>query len=151
MFRGPAKVTLDDKGRVVVPARYRERLLERSQGQLVVTVDRDGECLLIYPLADWEQFERQLMQLPNVAERSRRLQRLMVGHATDLVLDGHGRMLLPPELREIAGLERRAMLIGQGNRCELWDESRWVERRDFWLKSEASATDLPAVLDSLSL
>ncbi len=151
MFRGAAKVTLDDKGRMVVPTRYRERLLERSQGQLVVTVDRDGECLLIYPLADWEQFERQLMQLPNLPERSRRLQRLMVGHAADLVLDGHGRMLLAPELREIAGIDRRAMLIGQGNRCELWDESRWIERRDFWLKSEASATDLPAELDSLSL
>lgn len=151
MFRGAAKVTLDDKGRMVVPTRYRERLLERSQGQLVVTVDRDGECLLIYPLADWEQFERQLMQLPNLPERSRRLQRLMVGHAADLALDGHGRMLLAPELREIAGIDRRAMLIGQGNRCELWDESRWIERRDFWLKSEASATDLPAELDSLSL
>ena len=151
MFRGAAKVTLDDKGRMVVPTRYRERLLERSQGQLVVTVDRDGQCLLIYPLGDWEQVERQLMQLPSLHAQSRRLQRLMVGHATDLVLDGHGRMLLPAELREFAGLDRRAMLIGQGNRCELWDESRWMERRGFWLKSEASATDLPAELDSLSL
>ena len=115
------------------------------------TVDRDGECLLIYPLGDWELVERQLMQLPSLHTQSRRLQRLMVGHATDLALDGHGRMLLPPELREFAGLDRRAMLIGQGNRCELWDESRWIERRDFWLKSEASATDLPAALDSLSL
>jgi transcriptional regulator MraZ len=151
MFRGAAKVTLDDKGRMVVPTRYRERLLERSAGQLVVTVDRDGECLLIYPLGDWEQVELKLMELPSLKPQSRRLQRLMVGHATDLVLDGHGRMLLPPELREFAALGRHAMLIGQGNRCELWDESRWLERRDFWLKSEASATDLPAELDSLSL
>ena len=123
----------------------------RSAGQLVVTVDRDGECLLIYPLGDWEQVELKLMELPSLKPQSRRLQRLMVGHATDLVLDGHGRMLLPPELREFAALGRHAMLIGQGNRCELWDESRWLERRDFWLKSEASATDLPAELDSLSL
>jgi MraZ protein len=151
MFRGAAKVTLDDKGRMVVPTRYRERLLERSAGQLVVTVDRDGECLLIYPLGDWEQVELKLMELPSLKPQSRRLQRLMVGHATDLVLDGHGRMLLPPELRDFAALGRHAMLIGQGNRCELWDESRWLERRDFWLKSEASATDLPAELDSLSL
>jgi MraZ protein len=151
MFRGAAKVTLDDKGRMVVPTRYRERLLERSAGQLVVTVDRDGECLLIYPLGDWEQVELKLMELPSLKPQSRRLQRLMVGHATDLVLDGHGRMLLPPELREFAALGRHAMLIGQGNRCELWDESRWLERRDFWLKSEASATDLPTELDSLSL
>src|SRR5580700_3917364 len=150
MFRGATKVTLDDKGRMVIPNRYREQIAERAQGQLVVTVDRD-QCLLLYPLPDWEQIERKLMSLPSLHAQSRRLQRLMVGHATDLVLDGHGRMLLPPELREFAALGRHAMLIGQGNRCELWDESRWLERRDFWLKSEASATDLPAELDSLSL
>ena len=151
MFRGAAKVTLDDKGRMVVPTRYRAQLLEQSAGQLVVTVDRDGECLLIYPLSHWEQVERALMALPSLHAQARRLQRLMVGHATDLALDGHGRMLLPPELREFAGLDRRAMLIGQGHRCELWDESRWAERRASWLASEASATDLPAQLDSLLL
>ena len=151
MFRGAAKITLDDKGRLVIPARYRERLLERSAGQLVVTVDRDGECLLIYPLNDWELVERRLMDLPSLHPQSRRLQRLMVGHATDLALDGHGRMLLPPELREFAALGRHAMLIGQGSRCELWDESRWSERRAAWLKHEAASTDLPAELDSLSL
>ena len=151
MFRGAAKITLDDKGRVVVPARYRERLLERSQGQLVVTINLGGECLLIYPLSDWEQVERQIMALPTFNENSRRLQRIMVGHATDLSLDGHGRMLLPPELREIAKLDRHAVLIGQGSRCELWDEARWTEQRDAWLKTQPSASDLPAQLDSLSL
>lgn len=150
MFRGAAKVTLDDKGRMVMPTRYRERIAERSQGQVVATIDTDN-CLLIYPLVDWEQIERKLMDLPSMNAHSRRLQRLMVGHATDLTLDGHGRLLLPPELREFAGLDRRAMLIGQGNRCELWDETRWLERRDFWLQSAAAATDLPAELDSLSL
>ena len=79
------------------------------------------------------------------------LQRLMVGHATDLTLDGHGRLLLPPELREFAGLGRHAMLIGQGNRFELWDETRWNEQREGWLKSEDTLTDLPSELDSLSL
>ena len=151
MFRGAAKITLDDKGRVVVPTRYRERLLERSAGQVVVTVDRDGECLLIYPLSDWEPVERRLMELPSLHPQSRRLQRLMVGHATEVALDGHGRMLVPPELREFAALNRHAVLIGQGTRCELWDETRWTERRDAWLKSEASASELPAQLDSLSL
>ena len=82
---------------MVVPTRYREQLFERSQGLLVVTVDRDGDCLLIYPAHDWEQVERKLMELPTLHAQSRRLQRLMVGHATDLSLDGHGRMLLPPE------------------------------------------------------
>lgn len=150
MFRGAAKVTLDDKGRMVMPTRYRERLREQAQGRVVVTVDRD-QCLLIYPLPEWEQIERKLMALPTLHAQSRRLQRLMVGHATDLDLDGHGRLLLPPELREFAGLNRHAMLVGQGGRFELWDEARWMERRDFWLKSEESTTDLPAELDSLSL
>ncbi|HZO21839.1 MAG TPA: hypothetical protein VFB37_04985, partial [Steroidobacteraceae bacterium] len=69
----------------------------------------------------------------------------------DVEIDGHGRVLLPPELREFAQLERHGMLIGQGNRFELWDETRWGERRDQWLKSEEAATDLPSELDSLSL
>lgn len=151
MFRGAAKITLDDKGRLVLPARYRERVLERSKGAVVVTVDRDGDCLLIYPLTDWEQVERRLMELPSLHPQARRLQRLMVGYATELNLDGHGRMLLPQELREFARLERRALLIGQGTRCELWDESRWNERRDLWLKSEAAVDELPPELGSLSL
>ena len=133
-----------------MPTRFRDRLREHSQGRVVVTVDRD-QCLLIYPLPEWEQIERKLMSLPTLHAQSRRLQRLMVGHATDLELDGHGRLLLPPELREFAGLSRHAMLVGQGGRFELWDEARWTERRDFWLKSEESSTDLPAELDSLSL
>ena len=150
MFRGAAKVTLDDKGRMVIPNRYREQIAERAQGQLVVTVDRD-QCLLLYPLPEWEQVERKLMSLPSLHAQARRLQRLMVGHATDLTLDAHGRLLLPTELREFAGLTRHAMLIGQGNRFELWDETRWNTRRDFWLASEEAVTDLPSELDSLSL
>jgi len=150
MFRGATKVTLDDKGRMVMPTRYREAIAQRAQGKVVVTVDRD-QCLLIYPQPDWEQVEQKLMSLPSLHAQSRRLQRLMVGHATDLELDGHGRFLLPPELRQFASLGRHGMLIGQGNRFELWDETRWNERRDFWLKTEEASTDLPSELDSLSL
>jgi MraZ protein len=150
MFRGANKVTLDAKGRMVMPTRYRDRIQERSQGRLIVTVDRD-QCLLLYPLPDWEEIERKLMRLPTLHPQTRRLQRLMVGHATDLELDGHGRVLLPPKLREFADLSRQAVLIGQGNRFELWDEARWNERRDEWLKGEEPGTDLPAELESLSL
>ena len=150
MFRGASRVTLDDKGRMVLPTRQRQRALERSEGNLVVTVDRDP-CLLIYPLPDWEQIERKLMSLPALHERSRRLQRLMVGHATEIDLDGQGRLLLPPELREYAGLTRHAMLMGQGNRLGLWDEARWSGRRDFWIKRGETATDLSTELESLSL
>ena len=150
MFRGATKITLDDKGRMVMPTRYREQITERAQGKLVVTVDRD-RCLLIYPLPEWDLIESKLMNLPSLHVQARRLQRLMVGHATDLELDGHGRMLLPPELRAYAGLERHGMLIGQGNRFELWDESLWGERLDEWRKTEQAATDLPSELETLSL
>jgi MraZ protein len=150
MFRGANKLTLDAKGRMVMPTRYRERLQERCGGKLVITVDKD-QCLLIYPLPDWEEIERKLMRLPTLNPQARRLQRLMVGHATDLEIDGHGRVLLPPKLREFALLTRDAMLIGQGVRFELWDEARWNERRDEWLASEETTTDLPAELETLSL
>jgi MraZ protein len=150
MFRGANKLTLDVKGRMVMPTRYRERLNERCGGKLVVTVDKD-QCLLIYPMPDWEEIERKLMALPTLNPQARRLQRLMVGHATDLELDSHGRLLLPPNLREFGSLTRDAMLIGQGARFELWDEARWNERRDEWLASDTDSTDLPAELESLSL
>ena len=150
MFRGANKLTLDAKGRMVMPTRYRERLQELCGGKLVVTVDKD-QCLLIYPLPDWEEIERKLMRLPTLNPHARSLQRLTVGHATDLELDGHGRVLLPPKLREFGLLTRDAMLIGQGSRFELWDEARWNERQNEWLASEDTATDLPDELGNLSL
>jgi MraZ protein len=150
VFRGANKITLDAKGRMVMPTRYRERLQERCQGRLIITVDRD-QCLMLYPLPDWEEIERKLMRLPTLNEKARRLQRLMVGHASDVELDGHGRLLLPPKLREFAHLERNAILIGQGTRFELWDERRWDERRDEWLNAEDTDDSLPPELGSLSL
>jgi MraZ protein len=150
MFRGANKLTLDVKGRLAMPTRYRERLQERCGGKLVVTVDKD-QCLLIYPFPDWEELERKLMKLPSFNPQARRLQRLMVGHATELDLDGNGRILLPPSLREYGLLSRDVMLVGQGMRFELWDETRWNERRDEWLASPDTATDLPAELETLSL
>jgi MraZ protein len=150
MFRGANKLTLDIKGRLAVPTRYRERLQERCGGNLVVTVDKD-QCLLIYPFPDWEDLERKLMKLPSLNPQARRLQRLMVGHATELELDGSGRILLPPSLREYGLLNRDVMLIGQGLRFELWDETRWNERRDEWLANADSATDLTAELENFSL
>jgi MraZ protein len=150
MFRGATKVTLDDKGRMVMPTRLREQIAVQSQGKVVVTVDR-AQCLLIYPLPEWELTERKLMALPSLHPQARKLQRLMVGHATDLELDGHGRFLLPAELREFAQIERHGMLIGQGNRIELWAETRWKEQCEQYLNSEDTLTDLPSELDSLSL
>ncbi len=137
---------------MVIPTRYREALVERAQGKLIFTVDRD-QCLVLYPLPDWEQIELKLMSLPSMHVPTRNLQRLMVGHATDVELDGQGRVLVPPELREFAGLGQRAMLIGQRNRFELWDETRWNGRRDQWLNGGGgdNGADPSQALESLSL
>ena len=149
MFRGATKVTLDAKGRLAIPTRYRERITARCDGQLVATVDKDY-CLLIYPFPDWEDIEQKLVKLPSLNKQARRLQRLMVGYATEIDIDGHGRILLPRELREFAGLGRQAILLGQGNKFELWDEESWNAKRDAWL-SDDEETDLPSELESLSL
>ena len=140
MFRGATKVTLDAKGRLAIPTGYRERIAMRCDGQLIVTVDKDY-CLLIYPYPDWEEIERKLMRLPSLNKRARRLQRLMVGHATEVEIDGHGRILLSRELREFADLGRQAVLIGQGNKFALHHdgtivpsrgEVNWTQERSRW-------------------
>jgi MraZ protein len=151
VFRGPAKVTLDAKGRLAIPSRHRDRILARADGALVVTVDRDY-CLLLYPLPDWEETERKLVRLPSLDKTARKLQRLMLGYATELEMDNQGRILLPREHREFAGLERQVMLIGQGNKFELWDEQRWNDRRDEWLAGDdGDFRDLSEELEKLSL
>ena len=148
VFRGATKVTLDAKGRMAIPTRYRERLASRCDGQIVVTVDKDY-CLLIYPLPDWEELERKLVRLPSMHKVARRILRIMVGYATEVDLDANGRILVSRELRDFASLDKQAILIGQGNKFELWDEERWIEKRDAWL-GEDEITDLPAELESLS-
>lgn len=151
MFRGANNVTLDAKGRLAVPTRYREQLTERSTGRLIATVDRSDRCLLIYPLPEWEEIELKLRRLPSLDKAVRRVQRLMIGHATDVELDASGRILIPPNLRTFAGLTKDAVLVGQGNHFELWDEAHWNECRDEWLKVDEASEELPPELKSLSL
>lgn len=134
-----------------MPARYRDRLMEICEGQLVITVDRD-HCLLLYPLPEWEEIERKLVRLPSLNKQARRLQRLLIGHATECELDSHGRILLPPPLREFARLDKRLVLIGQGNKFEIWDETAWNAQREIWLAEEGQEdAELPPELESLSL
>lgn len=151
LFRGVNRLNLDAKGRLAVPTRYRDRLRDCCASELVITVDTD-HCLLIYPLPEWQEIERKLMKLPSFNKAARRLQRLLVGHATELEMDAQGRVLLPPPLRDFAGLEKHAVLIGQGNKFELWDETRWNEQRDGWLEeADMESLDLPADLETLSI
>jgi len=149
MFRGLSKVTLDAKGRMAIPSRYRERILSRSDGLLVITADVRDACLMLYLLPDWEEFERKLSRSPTLHPAARRLQRLMQGYAADAEMDNHGRVLVPSVLREVVGLEKQCMLVGQGTRFEIWDEERWVEASARWRAENDDFSDLPPELESL--
>jgi MraZ protein len=156
LFRGINQVNLDTKGRMALPAKYRERLQSICDGNLVVTIDPTNSarepCLLLYPLPEWEVIQEKIDALSSFNPVSRKVQRLLVGHADDLVMDGNGRILLPAALREFARMDKRVVLIGQGKKFELWDETTWNESRQSWLEAAVNESEsLPSELDSLSL
>lgn len=151
MFRGVTTLNLDAKGRMAIPTRYRERIQACCASQLVLTVDKD-RCLLLYPEPEWVEIERKLKKLPSFNKAARNLQRLYIGHAQDLEMDAQGRILLPPDLRRFASLEKRVAFVGQGNKFELWDEATWITKRDEWLDGDGlEDLDLPPDVESLSL
>jgi len=150
MFQGINDLNLDAKGRMSLPARYRESIQENCGGSLVITVDVD-RCLLIYPKTEWVVIQKKLMQLPSMDRQVRRMQRLMNGHATECEVDANHRVLLPPPLRKYAGLEKHAVLIGQGNKFELWDQDTWEKMREKWIKEESKLSDISAALETLSI
>jgi MraZ protein len=149
LFRGVSVLNLDAKGRLAIPARYREQLQACCASRLVITVDAD-HCLLIYPEPNWVEIERKLERLPSFNPTARKLQRLYIGHAQDVEMDAQGRVLLPPSLRDFASLDKRVALVGQGNKFELWDEDAWVRRRDEWL-NEADLQQMESATDFASL
>ena len=142
---------MDAKGRLAMPARQREPLLSLCQGQIVVTIDTQSKCLVIYPLPEWERIEQDIQGLPALNPAVKRFQRLMLGYASDLELDGNGRMLLPQSLREYAQLEKKLVLVGQGNKLEIWSEALWLAEREQALEDSGPEAELPAELMSLTL
>ena len=148
MFRGVAQLNLDSKGRLAVPARFRDALTARCSGHLVVTADSD-RCLLIYPLPDWEPIEQKLMALSSFNAQIRELQRRLVGYAEDVVMDATGRILVPPALRNYAQLEKAAVLVGQGHKFELWSKDSWDARME--KGGDFGAGGLPPELEGFSL
>ena len=151
MFRGINPINLDAKGRVALPAKYRDRVTDRCDGHMVLTVHPFDRCLLLYPLADWEVIEAQVNALPNSTSRqARRLQHLMVGYATELDLDAANRLLLPAMHRDHAELDKRLILVGQGQKFEGWNEARWTSMTEAYLNEPVDA-DASVELTNLSL
>lgn len=141
---------MDAKGRMAIPKRYRESIEEVSDRQLIATIDLYSPCLLIYTKNEWEVIERKLMSLPNMDPQARLVQRLLLGHATELEMDSQGRVLLPSLLRDHAKLEKNLILLGQGNKFELWSQSAWESSRPKMLGS-VSSEDMTVSLANLSL
>ena len=111
----------------------------------------DDRCLLLYPQPDWDEIERKLVRLPNQNKRTRTLQRMLLGHATELEIDKSGRILIPPRLREFASLEKRVVLAGLGNKFEIWNEEAWEQNCGEWVADDSDAGEMPDSLESLTL
>ena len=141
MFQGSSALTLDGKGRINVPTRHRDALVEQAQGCLTITRHPDG-CLLVYPRREWENKREQIAAFPIQA---RALQRLLLGNAQDVEIDGSGRVLIAPELRAAAALSREVMLLGMGAHFELWDAAALARR-----EADDLAQGMPEVLTQFS-
>jgi MraZ protein len=151
VFRGVTQLALDAKGRLAIPGKHRAALAgsaDSPERTLIVTAD-PSRCLLVYPRATWEPIQARLMALSSFNEQIRGLQRLLVGHADEVDMDGTGRILVPPALRQYAGLDHRVVLVGQGSKFELWDEAKWQQETARAITFPAG--DLPPELDGFSL
>jgi len=151
VFRGVQHINMDAKGRLAMPARQREPLRALCDGQIVVTIDTQVKCLVIYPLPDWERIEKQIQSLPALKPAVKRFQRLVLGYATDVEMDGNGRCLLPQPLRDYAQLDKKLVLVGQGNKLELWAEELWLAECEQALLESGPEAELPDELVSLPL
>lgn len=148
MFRGATSLNLDAKGRLAIPAKHRDALHNQGGGHLVLTA-HPHRCLLLYPQPAWEPIQAKLMGLSSFDKQSSTLQRLLVGFAEDIELDSAGRLLVSPVLREFSGLEKQAMLVGQGSHFELWSMDAW--RAQLEQAMGGGDMQLPAELEGFSL
>lgn len=152
MLRGVTAISVDNKGRLAMPKRYRDDLVAECDGSFVCTIDHQLPCLSLYPLPEWEKIEAKLSKLSSFNPAERRLQRLLLGHAFECEMDGQGRLLLAPTLRQYASLSGKAMLVGQLNKFEIWDHEQWQQQIEQDIQTQAESTEvLSERLNDLSL
>ena len=152
VFRGFNKISIDNKGRLAVPSRYRELISVQAENSLVITLNPLDRSLWLYPLPEWDVIEDKLASLSDFDKQSRRTKQMMRGYATDCQLDSQGRILIPKELRSYSDLTKQAVILGQGNKFEIWNEKAWEAQRDEWLETVGDdSVSTPESLQSLSL
>lgn len=150
MSRGSSHISVDAKGRVSIPTKHRHALSSEGGSALVVTISATDRCLLLYTTETWVEVEAKLVALPTLNPQIRKLKRMLIGHADDVAMDSNGRVLLPPALREFANIGKKAVLVGQGDKFEVWDEAQWVAERDSMHDVELDEANLPDELASLA-
>jgi MraZ protein len=148
VFQGSSIISIDNKGRIAIPSRYRDLLLETG-GKLTLTGHPEG-TLLLYRDVEWFPVRERLNALPSTHKAARGMQLVLVGMAESMEMDGAGRLLVPHSLRKHAKLDKEAMLVGQGNRFEIWDGGAW-ERMLAELPQTMASGDLPPALQNFSL
>lgn len=147
MFFGSHSINMDAKGRIAIPTRVRELLQEACGGRIVVTAHTENRCLHVFPEPQWLEILPKIEAFPTFNKIARRAKLLLIGHASPLELDGNGRVLLPPTLREYAGLEKKLLLVGQGKSMELWCEEQFARYIDEPIDDE----DMPEGMQTLTL
>ena len=148
MFEGAAALNLDAKGRLAIPARHRDALIAAGNGELVLTA-HPHKCLLLYPAPAWQPIRDQILKASSLDPRAAAIKRVMVGNARTEGPDSAGRLLLAPELRAYAQLEKTVYLGGMGSHFEIWSEAGWQAQNE--LAAEALSGELPAGLADLVL
>lgn len=130
MYFGETAINLDAKGRLAIPIRYRDTIQEQCSGRMVLTYSAfDAGALWLYPEKEWERVRDEVTGLSTFNPGHRSLQRKLVGSATPIEPDGSGRIQLPLTLRQVAGLEKRVVMMGMGDRFEIWNESILNQKR----------------------
>ena len=143
MFFGETAINLDAKGRLAVPKRYRDDLKEQCENRLVLTYSAfDSGVLWLYLEKEWQRVRDEVMALPSLNANHRALQRRLVGSATAVEPDGTGRILLPPSLREVAGLQKHVVMLGMGSRFEIWEEDVLNQKRDEMNLDETASAEM---------
>ena len=150
MFKGISNLSIDVKGRASMPQRYRSDFSSKNKSKLVITADKD-KCLLIYTQSSWAIIEKKLSNLPSYNKEARFIQRLLIGYATESEIDSQGRFLIPIPLREYAGIQKKIILLGQGNKFELWSENIWNKNMKSWLVSQSNDDSNNNALSELKL
>jgi len=140
VFLGVSTLNLDAKGRMAIPAKHREGLAACCDSKVVVTINPRSGCLWLYPENEWREIERKVSRLPTLKSQNQSIQRLLLGHASEAQLDGQGRVILSPELKQHAKLDKKVALVGLGRKFEIWDEETWMTSREQWL-AEAQLDD----------